>query len=32
MTFEYSIPDDMQQCIEKWRNYAKHQGLEEDEV
>ena len=25
--FESDIPDDMQQCIEKWRNYAKHQEL-----
>lgn len=27
MRFESDIPDDMQQCIEKWRNYAKHQEL-----
>lgn len=32
LKFEAPIPDDMLQCIEKWRNYAKHQGLEEDEV
>ena len=24
MKFESEIPDDMQQCIEKWRHYAKH--------
>ena len=25
MSFTSEIPEDMQQCIEKWRNYAKHQ-------
>ena len=25
MSFDTPIPDDMQQCIEKWRNYAKNQ-------
>ncbi|WP_223552175.1 RluA family pseudouridine synthase [Aestuariivivens sp. NBU2969] len=25
MRFDTPIPDDMQQCIEKWRAYAKHQ-------
>ncbi len=25
MRFDSEIPDDMQQCIEKWRHYAKHQ-------
>jgi len=25
MRFTSEIPDDMQQCVEKWRNYAKHQ-------
>jgi 23S rRNA pseudouridine1911/1915/1917 synthase len=25
MRFTSEIPEDMQQCIEKWRNYAKHQ-------
>ncbi|WP_040280783.1 RluA family pseudouridine synthase [Psychroserpens damuponensis] len=24
MSFDCPIPDDMQQCIEKWRHYAKH--------
>tara|TARA_Y100000815_G_scaffold215244_1_gene200331 strand:+ start:2734 stop:3780 length:1047 start_codon:yes stop_codon:yes gene_type:complete len=24
--FDSEIPDDMQACIEKWRNYAKHQN------
>jgi len=28
MRFTSEIPEDMQQCIEKWRNYAKHQELE----
>jgi 23S rRNA pseudouridine1911/1915/1917 synthase len=28
MRFTSEIPEDMQQCIEKWRNYATHQGLE----
>ncbi|GAA4814389.1 RluA family pseudouridine synthase [Litoribaculum gwangyangense] len=28
MRFETPIPEDMQQCIEKWRNYSKHQDLE----
>lgn len=28
MRFETPIPDDMQQCIEKWRVYSKHQDLE----
>lgn len=27
LKFESEIPDDMQDCIEKWRNYAKHQEL-----
>ena len=25
MSFSSDIPEDMQHCIEKWRNYAKHQ-------
>lgn len=25
MSFNTDIPEDMQQCIEKWRHYAKHQ-------
>jgi 23S rRNA pseudouridine1911/1915/1917 synthase len=25
LRFEVDIPDDMAQCIDKWRNYAKHQ-------
>ncbi|AJR02419.1 RluA family pseudouridine synthase [Siansivirga zeaxanthinifaciens] len=29
LKFEAPIPDDIQQCIEKWRNYAKHQELED---
>ncbi|WP_339917316.1 RluA family pseudouridine synthase [Yeosuana marina] len=28
MQFTSEIPEDMQQCIEKWRNYSKHQELE----
>ena len=28
MRFDSEIPQDMQECIEKWRNYAKHQDLE----
>jgi len=28
MSFNSEIPDDMQQCIEKWRHYAKHQDME----
>jgi 23S rRNA pseudouridine1911/1915/1917 synthase len=28
MRFTSDIPEDMQLCIEKWRNYAKHQELE----
>tara|TARA_R110000868_G_scaffold3388_9_gene21922 strand:+ start:2298 stop:3341 length:1044 start_codon:yes stop_codon:yes gene_type:complete len=28
MQFTSEIPDDMQQCIEKWRNYSKNQDLE----
>ncbi len=27
LRFETPIPDDMQQCIEKWRTYSKHQDL-----
>ena len=29
MSFNTPIPDDMVQCIEKWRTYSKHQGAEE---
>ena len=29
MSFDTPIPDDMVQCIEKWRTYSKHQGVEE---
>ena len=29
MHFNSEIPDDMQQCIEKWRTYSKYQDLEE---
>jgi 23S rRNA pseudouridine1911/1915/1917 synthase len=29
LKFETPIPNDMIQCIEKWRNYAKHQEIEE---
>jgi 23S rRNA pseudouridine1911/1915/1917 synthase len=25
MSFDTPVPDDMQQCIEKWRSYAKNQ-------
>ncbi|MDX1470899.1 MAG: pseudouridine synthase, partial [Flavobacteriaceae bacterium] len=28
MKFEAEIPEDMQACIEKWRNYAIHKTLE----
>ncbi|WP_274476063.1 RluA family pseudouridine synthase [Mangrovimonas aestuarii] len=27
MRFSTEIPEDMEQCIEKWRNYVKHQDL-----
>ena len=27
MRFDTQIPDDMQQCIEKWKSYSKHQEL-----
>lgn len=27
MLFECAIPEDMQECISKWRDYAKHQEL-----
>ena len=26
MRFDSEIPEDMMQCVEKWRNYAKHQN------
>ena len=26
MRFDSDLPDDMQQCLVKWRNYAKHLG------
>ena len=26
MSFSTDLPDDMEQCIEKWRSYAKHQS------
>ena len=29
MSFDSEIPQDMQECIEKWRHYAKHQEMEE---
>ena len=29
MRFSTPIPEDMELCIEKWRTYSKHQGLEE---
>jgi len=29
MQFNSEIPEDMQQCIEKWRTYSKYQELEE---
>ncbi|WP_308993004.1 RluA family pseudouridine synthase [Mariniflexile litorale] len=29
MSFDTPIPNDMEQCIEKWRAYSKHQGAEE---
>lgn len=29
MSFDTPIPEDMVQCIEKWRSYSKHQGVEE---
>jgi 23S rRNA pseudouridine1911/1915/1917 synthase len=25
LSFSADLPDDMQQCIDKWRGYAKHQ-------
>jgi 23S rRNA pseudouridine1911/1915/1917 synthase len=27
MSFDSEIPEDMQQCIEKWRHYVKHQEM-----
>jgi 23S rRNA pseudouridine1911/1915/1917 synthase len=29
MSFNTPIPQDMVQCIEKWKTYSKHQGAEE---
>lgn len=29
MRFDSEIPQDMQDCIEKWRHYSKHQDMEE---
>lgn len=29
LSFDSEIPQDMQDCIEKWRHYAKHQELDE---
>jgi 23S rRNA pseudouridine1911/1915/1917 synthase len=29
MSFNTPIPNDMEQCIEKWKTYSKHQGAEE---
>jgi 23S rRNA pseudouridine1911/1915/1917 synthase len=31
MQFDTELPQDMQDCIEKWRNYAKNVGIEEEE-
>ncbi len=31
MRFDSEVPDDMQQCIEKWRNYSKSKEIEEEE-
>ncbi|MFL1013190.1 RluA family pseudouridine synthase [Flavisericum labens] len=28
MSFDTPIPEDIKECIEKWRNYAKHQDVE----
>lgn len=28
LSFDSEIPQDMQDCIEKWRNYAKHQDMD----
>ncbi len=28
MQFNSPVPDDMQQCIEKWRHYSKHQEID----
>ncbi|TNJ45725.1 RluA family pseudouridine synthase [Tamlana fucoidanivorans] len=28
MRFEAPVPDDIEACVEKWRNYAKHQDIE----
>jgi 23S rRNA pseudouridine1911/1915/1917 synthase len=30
MSFTSEIPQDMQDCIEKWRHYSKHQDMEMD--
>jgi len=29
MSFDSEIPQDMQECIEKWRHYSKHQDMEQ---
>ena len=28
MSFDSEVPQDMQECIEKWRHYAKHQDMD----
>jgi len=28
MSFDSEVPEDMQECIEKWRHYAKHQDMD----
>ncbi len=30
MSFDSEIPQDMQECIDKWRHYAKHQDMDFD--
>jgi len=30
LSFSSEIPEDMQECIEKWRQYAKHQDMDVD--
>lgn len=31
MSFDSEVPQDMQTCIEKWRNYAKHKDMDLDQ-
>ena len=31
MTFDSKVPQDMQECIDKWRHYAKHKDIDFDQ-